>query len=407
MGKVTEKDCDEYREETTSLIVETPNEQEPGQEENETPKIEEMESDSDSKENSNLVDTQIEQKETNNYNDTCTPDLDDEERQIHELEENASFKLLQNSEFESDDEVDIQISPDEMDDISKETDEEARVEIDSKSDFVDNSEEDRGDVHTSPSKSRCESNGEHVCRCYHCQNMDQSCHEKEEAPTQGDSSYSTSTSTQESYSEFLLSYCKHNTLCKTFSKYVKQISQFVYMNEELLYPTQNIEIVITDLEYVRPENDETICREDIHRQYKAVELIYTKEFDMKIDIWSTACLTFELVTGDYMFNPFESKYYTIDEHHILKIIQLMAEIPPNLMDNERCIRNIKVLLERDQHNITSMNAKDNFYRILAKSYKIPKEDAKQLVRFLIPMLRLNPNKRETAEQCLQNEWLIK
>lgn len=49
------------------------------------------------------------------------------------------------------------------------------------------------------------------------------------------------------------------------------------------------------------------------------------------DIWSTACLTFELLTGDYLFDPRGSDEYSRDEDHLAHIIELLGNIPPYII----------------------------------------------------------------------------
>ena len=41
------------------------------------------------------------------------------------------------------------------------------------------------------------------------------------------------------------------------------------------------------------------------RQYRAPEVIVGYPYSTEIDIWSLACLVFELITGDYLFDPKE------------------------------------------------------------------------------------------------------
>ena len=48
------------------------------------------------------------------------------------------------------------------------------------------------------------------------------------------------------------------------------------------------------------------------------------------DIWSTACMAFELATGDYLFEPHSGDDYSRDEDHLAHIIELVGVIPPNI-----------------------------------------------------------------------------
>merc|ERR1719160_63882 len=48
------------------------------------------------------------------------------------------------------------------------------------------------------------------------------------------------------------------------------------------------------------------------RQYRAPEAIIAAGYDTSTDIWSLACMIFELVTGDYLFDPKASEEYPRD-----------------------------------------------------------------------------------------------
>lgn len=68
--------------------------------------------------------------------------------------------------------------------------------------------------------------------------------------------------------------------------------------------------------------------EDIQtRQYRSVEVLLGAPYNYTADIWSTACLAFELLTGDYLFDPRGSDEYSRDEDHLAHIIELLGNIP--------------------------------------------------------------------------------
>lgn len=72
--------------------------------------------------------------------------------------------------------------------------------------------------------------------------------------------------------------------------------------------------------------------EDIQtRQYRALEVLLGSPYSYSADIWSTACLAFELATGDYLFDPHSGDSYTRDEDHLAHIIELLGNIPPSLI----------------------------------------------------------------------------
>jgi serine/threonine-protein kinase SRPK3 len=44
-------------------------------------------------------------------------------------------------------------------------------------------------------------------------------------------------------------------------------------------------------------------------------------------MWSLACTIFELVTGDYLFEPKKGKSYSKNEDHLALISELIGECP--------------------------------------------------------------------------------
>ena len=44
-------------------------------------------------------------------------------------------------------------------------------------------------------------------------------------------------------------------------------------------------------------------------------------------MWSLACMIFELVTGDFLFEPRAGKDYSRDEDHLAQMIELIGRIP--------------------------------------------------------------------------------
>ncbi|KGL72613.1 SRSF protein kinase 1, partial [Tinamus guttatus] len=72
--------------------------------------------------------------------------------------------------------------------------------------------------------------------------------------------------------------------------------------------------------------------EDIQtRQYRSLEVLIGSGYNTPADIWSTACMAFELATGDYLFEPHSGEDYSRDEDHIALIIELLGKIPRKLI----------------------------------------------------------------------------
>jgi len=144
--------------------------------------------------------------------------------------------------------------------------------------------------------------------------------------------------------------------------------------------------------------------EDIQtRQYRSLEVLIGASYGTSSDIWSVACMAFELATGDYLFEPHSGESYSRDEDHIAHIIELLGKIPKKVIDEGKI--SPQFFNKRGElRNISSL--KPWFlYDVLKEKYKWPESEAKAFTDFLIPMLEFDQNARATAAQCLQHEWL--
>ncbi|KAM4663173.1 SRSF protein kinase 3 isoform 1-T1 [Discoglossus pictus] len=144
--------------------------------------------------------------------------------------------------------------------------------------------------------------------------------------------------------------------------------------------------------------------EDIQtRQYRALEVLIGGGYGTPADIWSTACMAFELVTGDYLFEPHSGEDYTRDEDHIAHIIELLGDIPPHFALSGRYSREYFTRRGELRH---IQNLKHwGLFEVLVEKYEWSLEEATQFSDFLLPMLEFLPEKRATAAQCLQHPWL--
>ena len=51
----------------------------------------------------------------------------------------------------------------------------------------------------------------------------------------------------------------------------------------------------------------------MHPQYRSPEVIIGSGYDTSADMWSLACMVFELLTGDLLFEPNAGDNYDRDE----------------------------------------------------------------------------------------------
>ncbi|KAF0456446.1 kinase-like protein [Gigaspora margarita] len=140
------------------------------------------------------------------------------------------------------------------------------------------------------------------------------------------------------------------------------------------------------------------------RQYRSPEVILGSRWGASADIWSMACMVFELFTGDYLFDPQAGARYNKDDDHIAQIMELLGNFPKHLALSGKYssdIFNRKGEL-RHIHKLRHWKLAD----VLQEKYLLPRTEAESMADFLLPMLDLNPDKRATARQSLNNRWLV-
>ncbi|GAB5586687.1 hypothetical protein Unana1_01587 [Umbelopsis nana] len=139
------------------------------------------------------------------------------------------------------------------------------------------------------------------------------------------------------------------------------------------------------------------------RQYRSPEVIVGAKWGISADVWSLACMTFELLTGDYLFDPQSGSKYSKDDDHMAQIIELIGSVPKQLSASGKYsneIFNRKGEL-RHIHKLRHWRLND----VLHDKYHLSRYDADFLSSFLSPMLDLNPEKRAAAGVMASHPWL--
>ncbi|CAH7669990.1 hypothetical protein PPACK8108_LOCUS4660 [Phakopsora pachyrhizi] len=122
-----------------------------------------------------------------------------------------------------------------------------------------------------------------------------------------------------------------------------------------------------------------------------------------LGLTSGAPAIFELLTGDYLFNPDGVwKRYTKDDNHVAQIIELLGSLPPNIAFSEKFGHEIFNHCEelRHMHKLKTWQLE----AVLTERYCLEKEPAVKLTAFLEPMLNWIPWKQATAQKMLKHSW---
>jgi serine/threonine-protein kinase SRPK3 len=158
------------------------------------------------------------------------------------------------------------------------------------------------------------------------------------------------------------------------------------------------------------------------RQYRSPEVILGAKWGASTDVWSMAAMVFfhppfpqckllltlqtqvfELITGDYLFDPQSGTKYGKDDDHIAQIIELLGPFPKSLCLSGKWsqeIFNRKGEL-RNIHRLRHWALPD----VLKEKYHFKEDEARKVADFLVPMLELVPEKRANAGGMAGAEWL--
>jgi len=143
---------------------------------------------------------------------------------------------------------------------------------------------------------------------------------------------------------------------------------------------------------------------------RAPEVVLGHPWSTPVDIWSLGCLTFEFLTGACCIDPEQGKTFSLEDDILARIMELTGESFPSSMlsqssrailffdpeDPTRSLRRIK--------NITPLSieaALRNYHSIESMS----DQDINGVARFMRRCLCLEPSKRASAAELLQDEWL--
>ena len=149
--------------------------------------------------------------------------------------------------------------------------------------------------------------------------------------------------------------------------------------------------------------DKQFAEEIQTRQYRAPEVILHAGYSFSVDMWSFACIAFELATGDMLFTPKDGQGFSEDEDHLALMMELLGKMPRKVATSGAKSKDFF-----DRHGDLRRIRRLKFWplsKLLVVRYKFSERDAHEFSEFLSPLLDFAPEKRPTAQQCLQHPWL--
>ncbi|KAF9648507.1 kinase-like protein [Thelephora ganbajun] len=165
-----------------------------------------------------------------------------------------------------------------------------------------------------------------------------------------------------------------------------------------------ISIKIADLGNATPSKRH--FTEDIQtRQYRSPEAILGRsDWTHTADVWSVACVVFELLTAEYLFDPqAQANLFSKDDDHMALIIELLGGFDMELKMGGRYSRELFDSKGQLRH---IRNLKPwPLERVMVEKYMWNVEASKAFCEFLLPMLELDWRKRAQAKDLVDHPWL--
>ncbi|KAG4973527.1 hypothetical protein AAZX31_11G085000 [Glycine max] len=149
--------------------------------------------------------------------------------------------------------------------------------------------------------------------------------------------------------------------------------------------------------------DKQFAEEIQTRQYRAPEVILKAGYSFSVDMWSLACIAFELATGDMLFTPKGGQGFSEDEDHLALMMELLGKMPRKIATAGAQSKDFF-----DRHGDLKRIRRLKFCpldKLLTDKYKFSVNDAQEFSEFLLTLFDFAPEKRPTARQCLQHPWL--
>lgn len=117
----------------------------------------------------------------------------------------------------------------------------------------------------------------------------------------------------------------------------------------------------------------------------------------------TLVQVFELITGDYLFDPQSGTKYGKDDDHIAQIIELLGPFPKSLCLSGKWSQEIFTRKGelRNIHRLRHWALPD----VLREKYHFSAEESKKISDFLLPMLELPPEARANAGDMASSDFL--
>ena len=169
------------------------------------------------------------------------------------------------------------------------------------------------------------------------------------------------------------------------------------------------------------------CEEIQTAEFRAPEVVLGTGYTTSVDMWSLACVAFELATGDYLFNlnnifrhrestttttttsgsiDFVEKRHELGACHLVLMIEMLGPLPFAVaMSGEHSLR---IFADNQGGKLKHMDLMCRplpIAKVLIDIYGWSSPEAVEFADFLLPMLAYDQSERASAADMLQHPWI--
>ena len=171
-------------------------------------------------------------------------------------------------------------------------------------------------------------------------------------------------------------------------------------NKQYIISDNKFDVTIVDFGHSCPD-DEIYDEKFGTQMYQAPEIILLGDCNNKVDIWAAGCILYELIVGEFLFDPVKDKNKSRDYYHLLEMTKVSGGFSKKFLKTTKYSK---------KYFDSNGDLKDIEYRefydwdeLLEKIEDI--NERIQVTDLLKKMLSLNEIERINANDILQHPWL--
>ncbi|KAL1386112.1 kinase-like domain-containing protein [Phyllosticta capitalensis] len=190
--------------------------------------------------------------------------------------------------------------------------------------------------------------------------------------------------------------------------------RIIYLTRELNIPKEIREPVLCDFGSALPLGDGVERHEDIQPNiYRAPEIILGIPWTYSVDMWNVGCVVWDAFEGGRLFTGRDPELSTYrGRAHLAEMIALLGPPPPSLL--ARATLRAKFFSDTGEFcagiPIPESTPLEKRETTIAGEEEAGEEevgDRLLFLRFMRKMLQWEPEKRSSARELLEDEWIVK